>query len=99
MWRMWLCNYRRRKTQAYSNLRAKKEHTFIITALEKVRKLNALSQGLHITEDDLINQIKAKLSKFTVDPDFYNLLEALAQEEDEVVAKDEAKSHARDIGG
>ncbi len=43
---------------------------------------------LHVNEDVLIEQIKDKLSKFTIDPDFYKLaIEALAQEEDEVVEK------------
>ena len=48
-------------------------------------------------EDELIRQIKQKLSRFTIDPDFYRLaIEALAQEEDEVVAKDQSKTSARD---
>ncbi len=52
---------------------------------------------LHVSEDVLVEQIKDKLSKFTIDPDFYKLaIEALAQEEDEVVEKDQAKSTARD---
>jgi site-specific DNA recombinase len=43
---------------------------------------------LHVNEDVLIEQIKDKLNKFTIDPDFYKLaIEALAQEEDEVVEK------------
>ena len=51
----------------------------------------------HVNEDVLIEQIKDKLNKFTIDPDFYKLaIEALAQEEDEVVEKDQAKSLARD---
>jgi len=51
----------------------------------------------HVSEDVLIEQIKDKLSKFTIDPDFYKLaIEALAQEEDEVVEKDQAKTLARD---
>lgn len=51
----------------------------------------------HVSEDVLIQQIKEKLSKFTIDPDFYKLaIEALAQEEDEVVEKDQAKTQARD---
>ncbi len=52
---------------------------------------------LHSAEDELIKQIKTKLSRFTIDPDFYRLaIEALAQEEDEVVAKDQAQTLARD---
>jgi DNA invertase Pin-like site-specific DNA recombinase len=47
---------------------------------------------LHVPEDELIRQIKDKLSKYTISPDFYKLaIEALAQEEDEVVAKDQTK--------
>lgn len=44
-----------------------------------------------------MKQIKDKLTKFTIDPDFYKLaIEALAQEEDEVVEKNTAKSLAHD---
>lgn len=51
----------------------------------------------HVNEDVLMEQIKEKLSKFTIDPDFYKLaIEALAQEEDEVVEKDQAKTLACD---
>jgi site-specific DNA recombinase len=51
----------------------------------------------HVNEDALIEQIKDKLSKFTIDPDFYKLaIEALAQEEDEVVEKDQFKTLARE---
>ncbi len=47
----------------------------------------------HVNEDLLIEQIKDKLNKFTIDPDFYKLaIEALAQEEDEVVEKFQDKS-------
>lgn len=64
----------------------------------KNKKLKCSQPSLHISEDELMAQIKVKLDKFTVDPDFYKLaIEALAQEENEVVAKDEAKSHAREI--
>ena len=52
---------------------------------------------LHVNEDQLIKQLKDKLSSFTIDPDFYKLaIEALAQQEDEVVEKDQAKTLARD---
>ena len=51
----------------------------------------------HVSEDVLIEQIKEKLSKFTIDPDFYKLaIEALAQEEDEVVEKDQAQTLAHE---
>ena len=52
----------------------------------------------HVHEDVLFEQIKNKLNKFTIDPDFYNLaIEALAQEEDEVIEKNQtiAKAHER----
>lgn len=53
--------------------------------------------GQHVNEDVLIEQIKDKLNKFTIDPDFYKLaIEALAQEEDEVVEKDQAKTLAHE---
>ena len=52
---------------------------------------------LHVSEENLLEQIKDKLSKFTIDPDFYKLaVEALAQEEDEVVEKDQSQTEARD---
>ena len=51
----------------------------------------------HVAEDELLRQLKEKLSKFTIDPDFYKLaIEALAQAEDEVVAKDQTQTAARD---
>ena len=50
---------------------------------------------LHVSEDVLLEQVKEKLSMFTIDPDFYKLaIEALAQEEDEVVEKDQTKTDA-----
>jgi site-specific DNA recombinase len=55
---------------------------------------------LHVNEDVLIEQIKDRLNKFTIDPDFYKLaIEALAQEEDEVVEKDQtiAMAHEKAI--
>lgn len=53
--------------------------------------------SLHVNEDKLMEQIKEKLSKFTITEDFYRLaVEALAQEEDEVVAQDNAQTQARD---
>lgn len=51
----------------------------------------------HVSEDELLRQLKEKLSKFTIEPEFYKLaIEALAQEEDEVVNKDHSRSIARD---
>lgn len=44
----------------------------------------------------LSEQVKEKLSKFTIDPEFYKLaIEALAQEEDEVVEKNNAITKAQ----
>lgn len=52
---------------------------------------------MHSSEDELMRQIKEKLSKFTIRPEFYELaIEALAQEEDEVITKDEAVTVASD---
>ncbi|MGH7217914.1 MAG: recombinase family protein [Candidatus Microsaccharimonas sp.] len=51
----------------------------------------------HVNEDELMEQIKERLSKFTIRPEFYELaIEALAQEEDEVAAKDQAVAFAHD---
>lgn len=61
------------------------------------KKANCNQRHLHVPEDELMRQIKEKLSKFTIKPEFYKMaIEALAQQEDEVVAKDQAKSLARD---
>jgi site-specific DNA recombinase len=63
----------------------------------KSKTIKCSQPKLHVNEDVLLEQIKEKLSKFTIDPDFYKLaIEALAQEEDEVVEKDQAKTLARD---
>lgn len=57
------------------------------------KKVNCTQRHLHVAEDELLRQIKDKLSKFTIRPEFYKLaIEALAQEEDEFVAEDEAKT-------
>jgi site-specific DNA recombinase len=61
------------------------------------KKVNCAQRHLHVAEDELLRQLQEKLAKYTVSPKFYELaIEALAQEEDEVVAKDEAKTIARD---
>lgn len=61
------------------------------------KKVNCSQRHLHVTEDELLRQLQEKLAKYTISPKFYELaIEALAQEEDEVVAKDEAKTVARD---
>lgn len=52
---------------------------------------------LHVNEDMLMQQLKDKLSSYTIDPDFYKLaVEALAQQEDEVIEKDQTQTTARD---
>ena len=61
------------------------------------KKANCSQRHLHVAEDELMRQIKEKLSKFTIKPEFYKLaIEALAEKEDEVVAKDQTKTLARD---
>jgi site-specific DNA recombinase len=63
----------------------------------KNKQVKCSQKHLHVAEDELIRQIKEKLSKFTIDPDFYKLaIEALAQEEDEIVVKDQAQLSSRD---
>ena len=63
----------------------------------KSKTFTCNQQSLHINEDELTRQLKQELSKYTVDPDFYKLaIEALAQQEDEVVEKDQAITEARD---
>ena len=63
----------------------------------KNKVIKCIQPKLHVNEDVLIEQIKDKLSKFTIDPDFYKLaIEALAQEEDEVIEKDQSKTQAHD---
>jgi site-specific DNA recombinase len=66
----------------------------------KSKTVKCSQPKLHVNEDVLIEQIKDKLSKFTIDPDFYKLaIEALAQEEDEVVEKytDQSARHEKAI--
>lgn len=63
----------------------------------KSKDIKCTQPKSHVSEDELLNQIKDKLTKFTIDPDFYNLaIEALAREEDEVLEKNTAKSLAHD---
>ncbi len=63
----------------------------------KNKSIKCSQPKLHVNEDMLIEQVKDKLSKFTIDPDFYKLaIEALAQEEDEVVEKDQTKTMAHE---
>lgn len=61
----------------------------------KNKQVKCTQPHSHVEETELVKQIKEKLSKFTIHPDFYKLaIETLAQEEDEVVAKDQAKTLA-----
>lgn len=63
----------------------------------KSKEVKCSQKHLHVAEDELMRQIKEKLSKFTIKPEFYKLaIEALAEQEDEVVAKDQTKTLARD---
>ena len=66
----------------------------------KNKKVKCTQPHSHVEEAELVKQIKEKLAKFAIVPDFYKLaIEALAQEEDEVVTKDQAKTlaHAKAI--
>ena len=61
----------------------------------KSKQVKCTQPHSHVEETELVKQIKEKLSKYTIHPDFYKLaIETLAQEEDEVVAKDHAKTLA-----
>jgi site-specific DNA recombinase len=63
----------------------------------KNKNIKCTQPKAHVTEDELLTQIKDKLSKFTIDPDFYKLaIERLAQEEDEVVDKNSTKTLAHE---
>ncbi len=63
----------------------------------KNKAIKCSQPKLHVNEDSLMQQLKDKLSGYTIDPDFYKLaIEALAQQEDEVVEKDQAQTTARD---
>lgn len=63
----------------------------------KNKNIKCAQPKTHVTEDELLKQIKDKLAKFTIDPDFYKLaVERLAQEEDEVVEKNNSKTLAHE---
>ncbi len=48
-------------------------------------------KSIYTRESDFIEQIKERLSRFTIDPEFYELaIEALAEENDETIAKQDA---------
>lgn len=64
----------------------------------KNKNIKCSQPHLHVAEDELIRQIKEKLSRYTIDPDFYDLaIKALAEQEDEVVTKDQAQLKSRDV--
>lgn len=59
----------------------------------KSKKQKCSQKSYCVSEEELVKQIKLKLEKFTIDPDFYRLaIEALAQEENIVVEKERAKN-------
>lgn len=59
--------------------------------------IDCSQRKLHVNENELIRQLKDKLSKYTIDPDFYRLaIEALAEQEDDIVTKDKAVTVARE---
>jgi site-specific DNA recombinase len=62
------------------------------------RKGYACSQkSIYTREDNFVEQVKDRLSRFTIDPDFYQLaIEALAEENDDVIAQQEAVSSNQD---
>ena len=63
----------------------------------KSKAIKCSQPSLHVNEDVLLKQIKDKLAGFTIDPDFYKLaIETLAQQEDEVVEKDQTKTQAHE---
>lgn len=63
----------------------------------KSKSIACNQPSLHVNEDKLMEQIKEKLSKYTISEDFYRLaIEALAQQEDEAVAKDHTQTLAKD---
>ncbi len=63
----------------------------------KNKNIKCTQPKTHVSEDELLRQLKEKLTKFTIDPDFYELaIERLAQEEDEVVEKNNTKTLAHE---
>ena len=93
------CNFAITAERKYKNIKStgeRKEYIYYhCTGKNKLTKCN--QPHLHVSEDELIRQIKEKLSKYTIAPAFYQLaVKALAEEEDEVVAKDQAKTSSRD---
>jgi DNA invertase Pin-like site-specific DNA recombinase len=93
------CNFAITAERKYKNIKStgeRKEYIYYhCTGKNKHTKCN--QPHLHVAEDELIRQIKEKLSKYTIDPAFYQLaIKALAEEEDDVVTKDQTKTTSRD---
>jgi site-specific DNA recombinase len=93
------CGFAITVEKKYKNLKSTGERKGYIyyhcTGKNKLAKCN--QPHLHVAEEELIRQIKEKLSKYTIDPQFYKLaIEALAEQEDEVVAKDQVSTSSRD---
>lgn len=93
------CNFAITAEKKYKNIKStgeRKEYIYYhCTGKNKHTKCG--QPHLHVAEDELIRQLKEKLSKYTIHPAFYQLaIKALAEEEDEVVAKDQAKTSSRD---
>lgn len=93
------CGFAITAEKKYKNIKStgeRKEYIYYhCTGKNKLKKCN--QPHLHVAEDELIRQIKEKLSKYTIDPAFYKLaIKALAEEEDEVVYKDQAQTNSRD---
>ena len=93
------CGFAITAEKKYKNIKStgeRKEYIYY-HCTGKNKNIKCSQKHLCAPEDELIRQIKEKLSHFTIDPDFYRLaIEALAQEEDEVVTKDQSKSSIRD---
>jgi hypothetical protein len=93
------CGFAITAERKFKNIKStgeRKEYVYYhCTGKNKQRKCN--QPHLHVSEDQLIKQIKEKLFKYTIDPAFYQLaIKALAEEEDEIVAKDQSKTISRD---
>jgi site-specific DNA recombinase len=93
------CDFAITVEKKYKNIKStgeRKEYIYY-HCTGKNKQAKCSQPHLHIAEDELIRQIKEKLSKYTVDPGFYKLaIEALAQEEDEVVTKHQVQTGSRD---
>lgn len=93
------CDFAITAEKKYKNIKStgeRKEYIYY-HCTGKNKHINCNQPRLHVTEDKLMRQVKEKLSKYTIDPAFYELaIKALAEEEDEVVVKDQAKTSSRD---